>query len=99
MRERKDVKVEVDAGEIVPAQVWETDRRVIDKHGARHIGDGYGIISLAVGGESVVQTHMHEDENGKTVLDVLLPHIEKSQRIRVEQLGLVPSRSGVKKVE
>ncbi|UVT31348.1 hypothetical protein SEA_MARCIE_86 [Microbacterium phage Marcie] len=90
---RQTVTVAVDDGGMVPVQEWSTLRKNIDEHGALNIGDGFGVISIAIGGRRAVTLRLHEDRMHHVVLDVIdaLTN-EKIGTVQPELYDLVPPR-------
>jgi hypothetical protein len=95
--ERQTIKVAIDAGELAAegmAQEWSTMRRDIDQHGALHVGDGFGVIGLRVNGHMALTLHLHEDQKGQVVLDIIDPGRPGSRsQIQLEDRGMVPPRT------
>ena len=99
MAERQTVTVSIDAGELAgPSQLHgSTLRRDIDEDGALKIGDGFGVLTIAINGHAAVHLKLHEDRNGYVVLDVVDGHQQATLgRFEAELYGLVPPRHGSK---
>ncbi|MEY4081675.1 MAG: Microbacterium phage OneinaGillian [Actinomycetota bacterium] len=97
MTERQTIKVAIDAGELAAegmSQEWSTMRRDIDRHGALHVGDGFGVIGLRINGNLALTLHLHEDQKGQVVLDIIDPGRPNSyNQIQLEDRGMVPPRT------
>lgn len=99
MAERQTVTVGIDAGELtgMSSLEWSTLRRDIDEHGALKIGDGFGLVTIAINGHAAVHLQLHEDRNGYVVLDAVDAHSGSTMgRMEAELYGLVPPRHGSK---
>lgn len=97
MSERQTVTVEVDAGEMFGSQQWQAYRRDIDEHGAKGIGDGFGLLTIKVGDRSAVHLQLHEDAIGHVVLTVVDALAGREMgKVDVELYGAAPPRRGTK---
>lgn len=94
MAERQTITVSIDAGELAgQSQLqWSTLRRDIDEHGALKIGDGFGVLTIAINGHAAAHLKLHEDNLGYVVLDVVHAHTGQRVQFDVELYGLVPPR-------
>lgn len=90
---RQTVVVSVDDGGMVPVMEWSTLRKSIDQHGALGIGDGFGVVSIAISGRRAVTLRLHEDAMHHVVLDVIdgLTN-QKIGTVQPELYDLVPPR-------
>lgn len=95
------VRVELEMSEIIASYVFATQRKLIDEGGAKSIFDQFGGLRVVVNDHAVLALHLHEDEHGLVVLDVI-PILDGKPstnpfRIDLEERGIVPARTRTRK--
>ncbi len=96
MADRQRVDLEIDAGEMFDSQSWSVPRKDIQWDGAAAIGDQFGRIGIRVNGQLVLTAHLHEDGQGRVVLETQQwrqGHMSgMANVIELERDGIVPPR-------
>lgn len=91
------ISVELDMSELVTSHVHETRRDRIDDAGARGVWDGFGQVVVKVNDHNVLALHLHEDRQGRVVLEVSGLHGNEKVGIptvyELQRDGIVPPRT------
>jgi hypothetical protein len=87
------ITVAFDIDEVIDSVQGEVLRKDIDEHGALHVLNGFGSATLRINGQPVMHLHIHEDAQGKVVVDAINRSATVIGRVYPEDDGVVPPRT------